>query len=134
MMGFNRYLGVCSVLKKEAWGLLEGLHVAGDLVIQSLQIECDSMVTVDAVIHSKPLDSNLSSVVSFIRQRLQSVQRWELRHSWRELNQYADCLAGLACVNNGNSAVVRFLSPSPVVSLFLVDDLAGCGLTRRVRA
>lgn len=41
VMGFAKFLGNCSVLRAEAYGLLEGLQCASEIGIAKLQIECD---------------------------------------------------------------------------------------------
>lgn len=47
--GFYIFLGSCSILKAEAWAVLEGMCLASDLGVELLEVDSDSLVLVNAV-------------------------------------------------------------------------------------
>lgn len=47
--GFFKFLGSSSILKTEAWGILEGLRLALDLGVDLLEVESDSLMLVNVI-------------------------------------------------------------------------------------
>lgn len=66
---------MASVLKAEAWGLLEGIRLASDLGLDSLDIECDSKVLVDAVNGGVATCLEISNIVRDVHCRLSAFRR-----------------------------------------------------------
>ncbi|KAK8491833.1 hypothetical protein V6N11_069687 [Hibiscus sabdariffa] len=46
IMGFSRFIGVCSTLEVEIWGVLEGLNYAWHLGYRKLEVELESLSAV----------------------------------------------------------------------------------------
>lgn len=130
--GFCRFLGVASVLKAEAWGLLEGIRLASYLALDSLDIECDSKVLVDAVNGGAATCPEIRNIVEDVHCTLLAFRRWRVNHVWREANSSADCLAQLGC-GMTSSEVVRFREPPPKVLRLLREDGLGSVASRLVR-
>lgn len=64
VLGFHRFLGICSVLMAEAWGLLEGLTLAVKIGVGAIEIECDSLVLVNSVRRGVPSSSDIHIVLT----------------------------------------------------------------------
>ncbi|MBA0678557.1 hypothetical protein Goari_019896 [Gossypium aridum] len=57
ILGFNRYLGNCSVLYAEFWGILDGLVLLIDCGYNSIFIQTDNIEAVK-VIQERPLNGS----------------------------------------------------------------------------
>ncbi|MBA0735612.1 hypothetical protein Gogos_019446, partial [Gossypium gossypioides] len=77
IMGYNRFLGECSVFDADLWVILDGLEV------------------VKAIQDFSLADSN-STLIRRIHQLLANVGHWVMQHIPRELNEIANCMAKLA--------------------------------------
>ncbi|KAK8617153.1 hypothetical protein V6N13_117120 [Hibiscus sabdariffa] len=67
IVGFSKFIGICSTLEVELWGVLEGLHLAWRLGECRVVVELDSLVTVD-LLHGRPVRCAPSSIVYHIFQ------------------------------------------------------------------
>lgn len=131
-MGFHRYLDTCSVFKVEAWGLLEGLVLAAEMGASCLEVECDSIVLVNAVRRGTSI-SDIHSLLMEILQRLCSFQRWSIAHQWREDNICADFLANRGCEVHDVVGVHRLEVSLANMNFLLLHDRLGVGGSRSFR-
>lgn len=132
MGGFCRFVGSSSVLRAKAWGLLEGVRLALNLALDSVEIECDSRVLVDSVSDRCVICPDIRSIVVAIRQCLLNFRRWKLSHVWREVNRVADFLASFGLQRNQGDVQV-FVEPPPGLVRVLREDELGLGMNRLVR-
>lgn len=130
--GFCRMLGSSSVLKAEAWGLLEGIRFASTLALDSLEIECDSKVIVDSVSDRCLICPEIATIVGAIRSHLASFHCWRIKHIWSEANRCADCLACLGCQQDSSDVRIYHEPPLEVLR-FLQPDLLSRGDVRLIR-
>lgn len=70
--GFCRLLGSTSVLRAEAWGLLDGIQFASSLALDSLEIECDLKVLVDSVTNRCLICLEIARIIVAVRACLAS--------------------------------------------------------------
>lgn len=73
----------------------EGLHLAAQIGIDSLMVECDSMTVVPLLQNSDVAFHAYGQLIKDCRALMQSFGRCFLKHVWREANSMEDCLADL---------------------------------------
>lgn len=130
--GFCRFLGSSSVLRAEAWGLLEGVRLALDLALDSMELECDSRILVDSVLGRCAICPEIRRMVLGIRQCLNGFRRWKLTHVWREANRATDALDSRGLQHNHGEMLVFAEAPLVKKRVLSEDDL-GLGMNRIVR-
>ncbi|MBA0817828.1 hypothetical protein Gohar_021855 [Gossypium harknessii] len=89
ILGYNQFLGSCSILEVELWGILNSLVIALDRGFDSLIFLSDNLEAVQAiqVSYSRVLNSAL---VRRIRQLLAKPMQWSIYHVSREDNKEID--------------------------------------------
>ncbi|MBA0742372.1 hypothetical protein Gogos_015437 [Gossypium gossypioides] len=92
IIGFARYLGNCTVLEAELWGILDGLNLILDRRFENILIKTDSLESLNAIMEDTSGNSN-SAIVRRIHQTLKRVKQCEIQHIPREDNLIADSLA-----------------------------------------
>lgn len=131
-MGFCKNLGVCSVLRAEALGLLEGIRIAANLAFDNIEIECDSRVLVESILGRCAVCPEIARVVEMVRQCLERFECWRIIHNWRESNGAADFLAGLG-LRRIPIELHLFQAPPAEMLRLLEEDVSGIGTLRMVR-
>lgn len=102
MAVFGCYLGRFPILYDELWAVFEGLRLASQLGIDSLEVESDSTTVVSWVLDSSVGRWDYAYLLAQTRQLLHS-SAWSIRHVLREANQAADFMANWAyreCLSN----------------------------------
>ncbi|KAK5818499.1 uncharacterized protein LOC108477987 [Gossypium arboreum] len=94
-MGYNRFLGTCSIFEAELWGILDGLKLIQRRGHNNVIIHSDSLEVVKAI-HECGSKGSTSAMIRRIHRILSQESQWILRHISRENNYYADYLAKLA--------------------------------------
>ncbi|MBA0612832.1 hypothetical protein Godav_013381 [Gossypium davidsonii] len=88
----HRYLGNCTVLEAELWGILDGLNLILDRRLERILIQTDSIEAINAIVEDSSGSSN-SATVRRIHHTLKRVKQWEIQHIAREENLIAYSLA-----------------------------------------
>ncbi|CAN1148633.1 Putative ribonuclease H protein At1g65750, partial [Linum perenne] len=120
---FAANLGVCSIMRAELRGIVEGMKLAWSLGIRKLCVQSDSKAAVQLLSNEGP---SLCQHASLLQQFAELASRdWQvsLHHVYREANYAADCLA-----NQGQSldlGVHVFYSPDVSLQYWLRFDLYG---------
>lgn len=131
--GFSRHLGNCSILKAEAWAVLEGIRLAEQCGVVKLCLESDSALVVNAINDPSNCPVEVFGIVRRARMMLESFDDWSMKHVWREANLCADFLANMGADRRDNGGMVVFETPPPDLSLIVLNDVLGLGLLRGSR-
>lgn len=107
--------------------------IALDYGVRDIEIECDSLVLVNAVLSDSSTISEIQSILMDIKQRLNLFRRWRIEHRWREANACADHLANLGCERRDVLKAVRLEVPPANMAALLLRDRLGLGDARSVR-
>ncbi|MBA0798179.1 hypothetical protein Gohar_008795 [Gossypium harknessii] len=67
ILGYNRFLGSCSVFEAELWGILDGLSILIDRGYKEVQIRTNSIEMASAI-HEITLDGQTSALIRWICQ------------------------------------------------------------------
>ncbi|MBA0817576.1 hypothetical protein Gohar_019654 [Gossypium harknessii] len=87
-MGYNRFLGECSVFDVELWGILDGLSLIQDKHFEGVLIQVDSLKMIETIREFSSTDSN-STLIRRIHQILAKVGHWVIEYIPNELNEIA---------------------------------------------
>ncbi|MBA0863273.1 hypothetical protein Goshw_018898, partial [Gossypium schwendimanii] len=109
IIGYNRFLGSCSVFKAELWGILDGLNLLIDCGLDNVMIHSNSIEVVMAIQESSTGRSN-TALIRRILQLLSQTSHWNIYNIPREENQEADNLAKFA--HSGRQGLRMFGKPS----------------------
>ncbi|MBA0729038.1 hypothetical protein Golax_022983 [Gossypium laxum] len=99
IIGFARYLGNCSVLDAELWGILDGLNLMADRCFQNVLIQTDSIKAIKAIMEDVTSISN-STIIRRIHQMLKKLEQWKIQHVPNGSNLIADSLAKIVCIRS----------------------------------
>ncbi|MBA0646241.1 hypothetical protein Goklo_014219 [Gossypium klotzschianum] len=95
IMGFSRYLGVCSLFKAEVWGILDGILILLNKGYRRAIIQNDNLEVVQAL-----TDVRLEDLGIIVLRRTQRIMRakgqWRINHISIEQKLVADRLAKLS--------------------------------------
>ncbi|MFQ6651634.1 hypothetical protein Gotur_023885 [Gossypium turneri] len=94
-MGYNRYLGKCSIFDAELWGILDGLAFIHNMRRDGVLMQTDSLEVVQAIQDSSFSSSN-SALIRRIHHLLLNARPWMIQHCPRVYNKIVDCLAKMA--------------------------------------
>ncbi|MBA0772060.1 hypothetical protein Gotri_007499 [Gossypium trilobum] len=108
IIGYNRFLGSCSVFEAELWGILDGLNLLIDCGLDNVMIHSNSIEVVMAIQESSTGGSN-TALIRRILQLLSQTSHWNIYYIPREENQEADNLARLA--HSGRQGLRMFGKP-----------------------
>ncbi|MBA0804088.1 hypothetical protein Gohar_014242, partial [Gossypium harknessii] len=89
---FSRYLGNCTMLEAELWGILNGLNLILDRRFENTLIQTDCIEAINAIMEDSSGNSN-SALVRRIHHTLKMFKQWKIQHTPREENLIADSLA-----------------------------------------
>ena len=121
--GFARNLGFCSVPSAECWALREGLQLAKNLNIHSLEVEMDSAFIFSLCKSNNLISHELAPIILDCRELLTTFQKVCFHHNYREANKCADILANWGRSNTQDFTFFE-LCPNFVLPL-LLQDLKG---------
>lgn len=130
--GYCRFLGDVSILRAEAWAMLEGLRIAASCGVQLLIVESDSLLLVKAVLKLAAFPIEIQGLVGAISNSDAGFQCWKVRHVWPEANMCADMLAGLGADRCDSGDVMVFSEPPIGLGQLLLGDVLGIGIDREV--
>ncbi|KAK8579594.1 hypothetical protein V6N12_069909 [Hibiscus sabdariffa] len=120
LIGFNRRLGIFSVLESKLWGIYEGLMTVWSIGIDHLIIEVDNIEALNLIQQYKKGETTLS-LVSHIVSMINQQWSFEMNHIMCEGNKLADCMAKFA--SRDDLICHCFLSPPGSMILQLEEDL-----------
>ena len=129
--GFSRSIGFASSVQAELRALLDGLIMIVELNIPYLEIEMDSLVTVDLILDVHPANVFLRSIVADCKCLLEQFEGVSIKHVYREANVCADLLAKAGC--NQLVEFMLFCTPPAHVLEALRFDLSVATHTRVIR-
>ncbi|MBA0749026.1 hypothetical protein Gogos_002992 [Gossypium gossypioides] len=89
IIGFNRYLGNCTVLDSKLWGILDSLKLALDEGFENVLIQSNSLVAINMIKDGIYGNSNSASVRR-IHTILKLLNVWSLQHISKEDNKLVD--------------------------------------------
>lgn len=92
IMGYNKFLGECSVFDAELWGILDELSLIQDRCFEGVMIQANSLDVIKVIWESFLTNSN-TTIIRRIQQFLVKVGHWDMQHIPRELNKITDHLA-----------------------------------------
>lgn len=76
--GFVHYIGTCSILLAELWGIHSGLNLAKEMGCTKIWVECDSAVAVEAVSKGVSVSHQCYSLVKAIRDVLAGLEETQV--------------------------------------------------------
>ncbi|KAL4334394.1 hypothetical protein GQ457_07G013410 [Hibiscus cannabinus] len=125
--GFSRFVGRCTALEAEFWGVLEGLRLAWSRQVAALVLEVDSLEVYECLLYRKSC-GGFSAMVHSIFELLDRPWQVLLSRVPRSANKVADGLAKLCHVPADSEVLVLdnfsahvFFDP-PVSLLHLLQD------------
>lgn len=128
--GFSQHLGNCSILKAEAWAVLEGIRLADHCGVGKLWLESDSSLVVNAVNDPSKCPMEVFGIVRSVHVMLESFDEWRMKHVRREANLCADLLANMGADRRDDGGTVVFEDLPADLSLILLNDVLGLGVMR----
>ncbi|KAK5802637.1 hypothetical protein PVK06_030245 [Gossypium arboreum] len=102
IIGYNRCVGICSLLDFELWGILESFTIAMDRGFNRVLIISDSYEAVQVIQGSATKVSN-SALVRKINLRVAKLMEWSILHIFRYFNKEVDSLAKMDVDNKGRT-------------------------------
>ncbi|KAH1046624.1 hypothetical protein J1N35_037408 [Gossypium stocksii] len=121
ILGFTHYLGRCSPLEAEFWGILDGILIILNKGYKRVKIQTNNLEVVKALNMEENVDSGIT-LLRRIKRTLQSVGQWEVRHVPKECNLVADHLVKMSL--SWQTALQVFEAPPDgVVSVLRQENL-----------
>ncbi|KAG8493054.1 hypothetical protein CXB51_010395 [Gossypium anomalum] len=95
ILGFTDYLGRCSLLEVELWGILDGILVSLSKGYKKVRIQSDNLDVVKALSMEVSVDSSIT-VLRRVKRLMLSEGQWEIKYIPRECNIITDQLAKIS--------------------------------------
>ncbi|KAL4394709.1 hypothetical protein AHAS_Ahas02G0179100 [Arachis hypogaea] len=114
-------IGRCSITTAEIWGIYVRVRLAVDLVITNLMVESDSMCAVNFIGKPSIYLHASSSLISSIKEILTRLNKWRIKHIFRERNFCADVLAKMG--HEKEPGITRYVHPPPWLKYHLLADI-----------
>ncbi|KAH1128738.1 hypothetical protein J1N35_000116 [Gossypium stocksii] len=89
ILGFTHYLGRCSPLEAELWGILDGILILLNKGYKRVRIQTDNLEVVWILSMEVTKDSGIT-LLRRVKRILHSVDQWEIKYVPRECNLIAD--------------------------------------------
>ncbi|MBA0840320.1 hypothetical protein Goarm_002910 [Gossypium armourianum] len=99
VLGYNRFLGKCSVIVAELWSILDGKLILQKQGYDKVIIQFDNLEIVIAISDRK-LEGSTSNLIKRIQQILAKEEKWLLRYVPNEDNKFVYALAKMAPSND----------------------------------
>ncbi|MBA0818234.1 hypothetical protein Gohar_021615 [Gossypium harknessii] len=99
VLGYNRFLGKCSVIIAELWSTLDGKLILQKQGYDKVVIQFDNLEIVIAISDRK-LEGSTSNLIKRIQQILAKEEKWLLRYVPNENNKFVYALAKMAPSND----------------------------------
>ncbi|MBA0663599.1 hypothetical protein Goklo_003704 [Gossypium klotzschianum] len=97
VLGYNRFLGKCSVIVVELWSILDEKLILQKQGYDKVVIQFENLEIVIAISDRK-LEGLTSNLIKRIQQILAKEEKWLLRYVPKEDNKFVDALAKMALV------------------------------------
>ncbi|KAK5834445.1 hypothetical protein PVK06_018323 [Gossypium arboreum] len=85
IIGFAKYLGNCTILEAELWGILDGLNLILDRSFRKFLIQTDSIEVVNAILEDSP-ELSRSALVRKNYFILRKMDQWKIQYIPKEDN------------------------------------------------
>ena len=121
--GFSRRIGAANSFIAELWGLRDGLHLCCCRNLDSLEVEVDAKVILDALLNLDYVNHIVLPLLDDCRTLATRFRRICFKHCYREANVCVDKLAGLGA--NQSLDFIVFQSPPVDILTFLEEDVSG---------
>ncbi|KAH1047396.1 hypothetical protein J1N35_038180 [Gossypium stocksii] len=95
IVGFSRFLGICSPFEAEIWSILDGILILLSKGYRRTFITTDNLEVVQTLTNMDLEDSGIT-VLRRTQRILQSEGEWRIKHISRDQNSVADRLAKLS--------------------------------------
>ncbi|KAG8480579.1 hypothetical protein CXB51_024519 [Gossypium anomalum] len=115
-MGYNKYLGECSIFDVELWSILEGLAVIQDRRYVEVMIQIGCLEAIKTIKDSSLTSLNFA-LIRRIHHLLQNAGLWVIQHSPKDFNKIVDWLAKIAFDTNQDLKIFEEI-PREVLALF----------------
>ncbi|KAK5771112.1 hypothetical protein PVK06_047287 [Gossypium arboreum] len=125
ILGYNRFLGECSIAIAELWGVLDGLLILQKQGYDEVIIQSNNIENVISINDNKMGDSK-NSLIRRIQQVLAFEKKWSLNYAPRDTNQVADALAKRALSSTESLNIIE----DPPLEIKKILDLINLLLTR----
>ncbi|KAH1097270.1 hypothetical protein J1N35_014191 [Gossypium stocksii] len=124
IVGFNRFLGVCSSFEAEVWGILDGILILLKKRYRRISIIADNLEVAQILMDTVLEDSGIS-MLQKTQRILQSEGEWRVKHIPRNHNLVTDHLAKLS-LSWKSSLQVFDEAPKDILDLLQVDKMNDC--------
>ncbi|KAL4281612.1 hypothetical protein GQ457_03G016410 [Hibiscus cannabinus] len=120
--GFSKFIGKCSILEAELWGIARGLEVAWDMDCCNVVVESDCVDALKAITRGSSNNGHLA-MLRFISDLCHRNWNVSFVQTARNNNGVANRLAKMA--SEGDFIVKRFMAPPPEILSLLHRDIPG---------
>ncbi|KAH1128836.1 hypothetical protein J1N35_000214 [Gossypium stocksii] len=119
ILGFNYFLGQCSVFQAKLWEILDDLLVMPSKSFKRATIQTNNLEVAKALQENLMKNSGIT-VFRRVRRLMETEGQWCIRYVPRDFNKVADCLAKLSLARK-SSLHVYDSAPIEVLELFQED-------------
>ncbi|KAF7832197.1 reverse transcriptase [Senna tora] len=119
--GFSKHLGFGNSFKAEVWAIALGIKLAKDLQCGKLIVKSDSLTAINLISDGNlSLSHAMGALIQFCRSTLRAFSEFQICHTLREGNMFADVLAKQTNLSVG-PLVVHNSIPSFLKACFIAD-------------
>ncbi|KAJ1425364.1 Ribonuclease H domain [Sesbania bispinosa] len=101
LFAFSNFLGNCSIMEAELWGILRGLNTASQIGLKQVIIEDDSVIALQFMEKGCPTSHLAFELVHRILQAAMLFDNLVWSHTFREGNSLANCFSKKGLQMNG---------------------------------
>ncbi|MBA0638665.1 hypothetical protein Godav_021800 [Gossypium davidsonii] len=123
-VGFNRFLGVCSLFEAEVLAILDGILILLNKGYKRITVMTDNL-EVAQTLNDMDLEDSGITVLRRTLRILHSEGEWMIKHIPRNQNFVADRLAKLSLSWKSSLQVIDE-APKDILELLQVDKMNGC--------
>lgn len=106
MGDFSKFIGNCSARRVELWGIYEGLSLANDLGFSRVELNVNSIITIEMLKSRQATNMDRYSLVKQILHLMKMFEEVKVAHTYREANLCANALAKFG-VESGEDMVLE---------------------------
>ena len=128
--GFIMNIGICSVLRSELWGMLQGISFDWSAGFRKLLVECDNKTVVQMIVGEVMPHAADLPLINSIKALINLDWTVKVVHVYREANRAADWLASFASQFPRGLHVLQQAPAS--INDILYQDFIGVSSTRMV--